>query len=110
MGFLSLCFGVRFILKRVSMYSVPHTASLKGRCPTMVTPGSLRFEHHRVALGIGEAPPRLSWKTTAPAGWHQSAYEVQVERGGTVETYRVDSPDSVLVTWPAAPLSSRESA
>lgn len=75
----------------------------------MVTPGTPRFEHHRAALGIGEREPRLSWKTTAPPGWRQVAYEVETTRGGHVVTSgRIDSGESVLVPWPAAPLSSRE--
>lgn len=77
----------------------------------MVTPGSPRFEHHRVALGIGETAPRISWKTVAPAGWKQVGYELEVTRGSeTVTSGRVNSPDSVLVAWPAEPLSSREAA
>ncbi|MEP6629286.1 MAG: family 78 glycoside hydrolase catalytic domain [Lapillicoccus sp.] len=73
------------------------------------------FEHHREPLGIGEATPRLSWKTTAPAGWVQAAYEVRLEGegpggrlvGGSSATSAA-SADSVLVPWPGAPLTSRE--
>ena len=89
----------------------------------------VRFEHHREALGIGEATPRLSWQalpsegfpepqagwaetTDGPAhpadnaeqGWRQAAYELAIGD----EVFRVASPDSVLVPWPAAPLSPRE--
>ena len=43
--------------------------------------------------------------------WRQAAYEVVVEdEAGGCETVRVDSPDSVLVPWPVAPLTSRERA
>ncbi|MEH0628405.1 hypothetical protein [Streptomyces stelliscabiei] len=35
-------------------------------------------EHHRQPFGIGESSPRLSWKTTAPAGWNQRAYQIEV--------------------------------
>jgi alpha-L-rhamnosidase len=76
------------------------------------------FEHHREPLGIGEAAPRLSWRTVAPAGWVQAGYEVRLERersaegtgtdGNTVGSGPVRSPDSVLVPWPGAPLTSRE--
>ncbi len=77
----------------------------------MATPSSPRFEHHRVALGIGEATPRLSWKTIAPAGWHQEAYEVETVRGGeTTTSGRIESTESVLVPWFGAPLESRERA
>ena len=75
----------------------------------MVTPSAPRFEHHLVALGIGEPTPRLSWKTTAEPGWRQSAYQLELTRGGTVWTgARTESDESVLVPWPAAPLDSRE--
>ncbi|GAB2844019.1 glycoside hydrolase family 78 protein [Actinocorallia aurea] len=65
----------------------------------------LRFEHLREPLGIGEARPRLSWRTETDAvGWSQTAYEVEA-RG---ERVLVESADSVLVPWPFAPLTSRE--
>jgi len=77
----------------------------------MVTPSSPRFEHHRVARGIGEAAPRLSWKTVAANGWRQSAYEIETTRGSVVTTSgRIESDESVLVPWVGAPLASRESA
>ena len=64
-----------------------------------------RIEHHREAIGIGESTPRLSWQVdAAPPSWRQAAYEVEVDGAG----YRVESPQSVLVPWPAAPLRSRE--
>jgi len=76
-----------------------------------VTAGAVRFEHHRDALGIGVAAPRVSWKTVAPAGWRQSAYELEVTSGGRIRSSgRVESPDSVLVPWPQEPLVSRQSA
>jgi len=64
----------------------------------------VRFEHHRAALGTGEPAPRLSWRIdSAPDGWRQVAYEVEVDS----VRHRVESPESVLVPWPAAPLQSR---
>ncbi|WES63137.1 family 78 glycoside hydrolase catalytic domain [Microbacter sp. GSS18] len=75
------------------------------------TASSPRFEHHREALGIGEAQPRLSWTIAeAPGGWHQTAYRVDVRRDGDLQTFEVASGDQVLVPWPAAPLSSRARA
>jgi alpha-L-rhamnosidase len=76
--------------------------------PLRVTP--VRFEHHRVALGIGEVMPRLSWIIeAAPAGWRQAGYEVQARgAGGEIDRVHVDSDESVLVPWPFAPLASRE--
>ncbi|GAA4433540.1 glycoside hydrolase family 78 protein [Georgenia halophila] len=70
------------------------------------------FEHHREAFGIGTSTPRLSWKTAAPPGWEQAAYELRVERGGRLwrTPSPVRSPESVLVPWPVDPLHSRERA
>ena len=77
----------------------------------MATPSEPRFEHHREALGIGEAAPRLSWKTTARAGWRQRSYDAEITReSGAHEVVSIDSPESVLVPWPWEPLRSRESA
>ena len=73
------------------------------RPPTTTT---LRFEHHREALGIGEAEPRLSWTVrSAPTGWRQARYEIESGDGATVT---VEGAESVLVPWPFAPLVSRE--
>ncbi len=70
-----------------------------------------RAEHHREALGIGEARPRLSWAVLdAPAGWQQGAYEIECadpESGDVVSSGRIDSEDSVLVPWPHRELGSR---
>ena len=38
----------------------------------------VRFEHHREALGIGEAAPRLSWQVAGEPGWRQAAYELAI--------------------------------
>jgi alpha-L-rhamnosidase len=77
-----------------------------------VTIVDIRFEHRRDAFGIGEAQPRLSWIiATTTAGWRQASYEIEAHgsdgrlRG---RTGRVASDQSVLVSWPFAPLSSRE--
>jgi len=68
-----------------------------------------RIEHHREPLGIGERMPRLSWRVaSAPSGWRQTAYSVELDRAGDVTSYVVDSPEQVLVDWPAEPLHSRE--
>ncbi|MGA5200472.1 family 78 glycoside hydrolase catalytic domain [Streptomyces variegatus] len=66
-------------------------------------------EHHREPFGIGETAPRISWKTTAPPGWAQQAYQIEVTRtDGTHRSDWVTSEDSVLVDWPHRPLASRE--
>jgi len=67
------------------------------------TVGELRFEHHRVPLGVGESRPRLSWTTRCDAGsWLQTAYEIEIsacaDEPGLVN--RVDSANSALVPWP----------
>ncbi|MDP3949449.1 alpha-L-rhamnosidase [Microbacterium sp.] len=70
-----------------------------------------RIEHHREPLGIGERMPRLSWRvSSAPAGWRQSAYRVEVDHDGIRRSYDVESTDQVLVDWPAEALGSREIA
>jgi len=77
-----------------------------------VTIADIRFEHHREALGVGEARPRLSWTVaTTASGWSQTGYEIEAYRpGGRLRdrTERIASSESVLLPWPFAPLSSRE--
>ncbi|WP_251452247.1 glycoside hydrolase family 78 protein [Microbacterium sp. Marseille-Q6648] len=70
-----------------------------------------RIEHHRTALGIGEASPRLSWRVVAAdAGWRQRAYRVVIEREGNEATHEVASAEQVLVPWPGEALRSRDRA
>ncbi|MGY1604176.1 glycoside hydrolase family 78 protein [Geodermatophilus sp. SYSU D00815] len=77
--------------------------------PTTVTVSAPRFEHHREALGIGEAEPRLSFRVQAPADWRQQAYEVETtSESGRWSSGRIPGAESVLVPWPATPLASRE--
>jgi len=72
----------------------------------------VRFEHQRETLGMGTARPRLSWRVdTSAEGWAQAAYEIEVydasgKKSGS--TGRVNSAESVLVSWPFAALKSRE--
>jgi alpha-L-rhamnosidase len=80
----------------------------------VAAPTALRFEHRtddQPVLGIGTATPRLSWIVPeADAAFVQEAYEVEVARaGGEPEVVQVSSGEQVLVPWPAAPLTSRES-
>jgi alpha-L-rhamnosidase len=66
-------------------------------------------EHYETGLGISEPRPRLSWRYQGDVrDWTQNSYELRVQRGSRVELHKVISADSVLVPWPAAPLSSRE--
>jgi alpha-L-rhamnosidase len=75
------------------------------------TVAAVTIEHHREPLGIGEPMPRLSWTVhTDVRDWWQAAYEIEItpDGGRSFSTGRVDSDESVLVPWPAAPLTSRE--
>jgi alpha-L-rhamnosidase len=80
----------------------------------VAAPTAVRFEHRtddQPVLGIGTATPRLSWIVPgADVAFAQEAYEIEVTRaGGEPEVVQVTSGDQVLVPWPAAPLTSRES-
>ncbi|KAI1660617.1 glycoside hydrolase family 78 protein [Daldinia decipiens] len=76
------------------------------------------FEHHRVALGIGEASPRISWRFDGlAADWRQGGYSIELSRHGQnqtglpqIELFHHNSSDSVLVPWPTVSLASAESA
>ncbi|KAL4918725.1 bacterial alpha-L-rhamnosidase-domain-containing protein [Aspergillus aurantiobrunneus] len=71
----------------------------------------LSFEHHRTALGIGESTPRISWRFDGNvSNWHQSSYELEIQRAGQSNSFHVNSSDSVLVPWPSDPLQSGEEA
>ncbi|MFD3598744.1 family 78 glycoside hydrolase catalytic domain, partial [Streptomyces sp. NPDC058656] len=93
----------------------PHVPRSLETCMVVAAaPCAPRFEHRTDSapvLGVGTAAPRLSWAVPhADEGYEQTAYEVEVERDGTRERYRVDSAEQVLVPWPAQRLVSRESA
>ncbi|KAI0396807.1 glycoside hydrolase family 78 protein [Xylariaceae sp. FL0594] len=76
-----------------------------------VSVSHVSFEHHGIALGIGEAEPRISWQFEGDAGnWSQSRYSIEVSRAGKSEVFDVTSSESVLVDWPTVALSSAESA
>jgi alpha-L-rhamnosidase len=81
---------------------------------TMQSPSALTIclEHVRETFGIGADRPRLSWIVEAASnGWRQAGYEVEefdAEGNLRARTGRVDSDQSVLVSWPFMPLQSRE--
>jgi alpha-L-rhamnosidase len=81
------------------------------RNPTVISL-DVRVEHLRDAFGIGMDRPRLSWIIkTDHQDWHQSGYEIETyDSDGQLDdqTGRVESHQSVLVSWPFAPLSSRQ--
>ena len=72
----------------------------------------LQVEHLRDAFGIGTEYPRLSWIVeTDIQGWYQSGYEIEeFDANGKLidQTRRVESDQSVMVSWPFEPLSSRK--
>ncbi|BCW62912.1 alpha-L-rhamnosidase [Arthrobacter sp. StoSoilB22] len=77
-------------------------------------PDAPRFEHRTdpgPVLGLGTGAPRLSWSVPhAEVGYSQTAYELEISRGGLVQVYSIEGSEQVLVPWPAPDLSSRESA
>ncbi|MFF2485105.1 family 78 glycoside hydrolase catalytic domain [Microbacterium sp. NPDC058062] len=76
-------------------------------------PTAPRFEHRTdpgPALGLTTVRPRLSWTVaSAPDGFEQSAYELEIVRGDEDrERWVVETADQALVPWPSAPLEARE--
>ncbi len=71
---------------------------------------STTVEHHDSCLGIAEDSPRLSWNLSAPTGWHQHSYEIELRSlDGNIEVFGpFPTHDNSLVPWPAAPLTPRE--
>jgi alpha-L-rhamnosidase len=88
--------------------------SLETYMVVAAAPCAPRFEHltdPSPVRGVGTGSPRLSWSVPqADADYRQTAYEIEVLRGGTTETFRADSAEQILVPWPARPLASREYA
>ncbi|WP_091467045.1 glycoside hydrolase family 78 protein [Paenarthrobacter nitroguajacolicus] len=83
------------------MPAIVHPATFEHLPPT---PGS-------GTLGIGLPTPRISWKTSAEPGWVQEAYQVSVTTADKQWTSeRIESTESVLVPWEAAPLGSAQRA
>ncbi|MBK4347107.1 alpha-L-rhamnosidase [Lacisediminihabitans changchengi] len=76
-----------------------------------VTVATPTFEHHDLALGIGEVRPRISWTITAEPGWTQRAYEIETRRAGIAhESGRIESSEQILVPWADDDLDSRAAA
>ncbi|MGV8910329.1 MAG: family 78 glycoside hydrolase catalytic domain [Propionicimonas sp.] len=75
-----------------------------------VRPQAPTAEYRRDGLGIGNPRPRLSWTTSAPSGWQQAGYRLEITRGRVREASNHSSSDQVLVRWPSSPLRSREAA
>src|SRR5687768_7849606 len=77
---------------------------------------NIKIEQRRSGLGVHVALPRLSWKVACPPevrNWQQIRYEVEISRSQANPQYRVyyfESSETILVPWPAAPLTSFERA
>jgi alpha-L-rhamnosidase len=73
-------------------------------------PGALSLKvEHGIAFGVATATPRLSWQVQHAAdGWVQQSYELALNDGSGWRSIEEKSPESVLVPWPFAPLTSRE--
>ncbi|WP_030441988.1 alpha-L-rhamnosidase [Actinoplanes subtropicus] len=83
--------------------------------PELAAPVALRFDHHpadRPVLGIGTATPRISWQVpTAPDGYTQQRYEIEITReGAEPEVFAGQGGEQILLPWPGAPLTARVSA
>ncbi len=68
-------------------------------------------EHLRDTHALGVGAPRLSWTVqTEREGWRQQGYALELTQGAAepVVFGPSESPESVLVPWPFAPLSSRD--
>lgn len=74
------------------------------------------FEHYPDGFGIGHSAPRLSWRFSGEArDWKQVAAEIKIllnpgSSSESLETFRIETSDSVLVPWPVRPLKSRDIA
>jgi alpha-L-rhamnosidase len=77
-------------------------------------PAAVRFDHHPAGtplLGTTATKPRISWQIpTAPDGYTQTGYTIEITRGGHTETHVVEGDGQILVPWPGAPLTAREQA
>ena len=90
--------------------------SAQGPTPNSGTPAiaisEVRFEHGRNTLGICVARPRLSWiVATTVSVWRQIGYEIESlgpDGQPQAQTGWIASDESVFVSWPFAPLVSRE--
>jgi alpha-L-rhamnosidase len=79
----------------------------------MMELAGLRCEYLVEPLGIDATQPRLSWRTeTDERDWTQTAFEVEARDADTGARLwgsgRVESSESVLVSWGGKPLASRQ--
>ncbi|WYZ38309.1 hypothetical protein EsH8_III_000223 [Colletotrichum jinshuiense] len=74
----------------------------------------VRFEHHPTGVGVSSSSPRVSWHVSSesvPKNWQQTSYDLEITRGAQQpQIFHVESSSTVLIPWPAPPLSSYEAA
>jgi alpha-L-rhamnosidase len=72
------------------------------------------FDNHPDGFGISNTKPDISWRfictNSSIIRFEQDAYEIELQRNGSVNKYHVESAKSVRVPWPTSPLTSREQA
>ena len=69
---------------------------------------SVRLEYQPGA-SVPVASPRVSWTTTTDVpGWRQLSAELSWDDGAATTNYQLDGDSSVLVAWPFAPLTPRQ--
>lgn len=78
----------------------------------VISIAKITFEHYPDGFGIGHSTPRLSWRYHGrEKNWRQIAVEMQISvNGDPLQTFHIDTPQSVLVPWPAEPLQPRDIA
>jgi len=91
--------------------------SLAAQSVSPVRLGALTCEHQTNPVGIGDTQPRLSWKLLSDRmGEVQTAYEIRAAStadalaAGNADLWssgKVDSDQSILVSWGGKPLTSR---
>ena len=77
-----------------------------------VSVAQISAEHHHDGLGLFTPTPRLSWRfdPTTMKAWKQASYDISISTERGKESYHVNWSESILVPWPALPLSSRQKA
>ncbi len=109
---------VQVLLPALLALSLVSPPSVMAAEPGRLIPARLRCENLVNPLGVDLSNPRLSWIVTADQrGQRQTAYQVLV--AGTLETLRanrgdlwdsgkVESDDTIAITYSGKPLSSRQ--
>ena len=82
------------------------------RIDMSVSIAQVSAEHHHDGFGLFTPTPRLSWRfnSTTLKAWKQASYDISISTESGEKSYHVESSESILVPWPALPLSSRQRA